>query len=163
MKEGAWPDILSKITQNDQYETDVLILAWASYLLKWNPALFWLGYIFDFAVDVIIFEKKDLRKEIYEFMLDSNNYPNISDYVSKIKGYTQEYLTIREYDLQMGVQNDFALLFFGFVIILVFFPFAFLIEIPLTLFGWPFILSYTLWITLPSYDWVQSPLLWFPN
>ena len=52
---------------------------------------------------------------------------------------------------------------FGYHIFFVFFPGAFLFEWIIFIFTWPLFLSYNFWVTIPSFDWILSPLLWIPD
>ena len=74
-------------------------MTWIGFFLKYNPLLFWLGWIFDFAVDIIQIEKYSTRSDIYMFLLDKANYPDITTYLEKMKGYSKELDLIRSYDI----------------------------------------------------------------
>ena len=52
---------------------------------------------------------------------------------------------------------------FAYIIFVIFFPGAFLFGWPLYMLTWPIFLSYNLWVTIPSFDWILDPLLWIPD
>ena len=62
--------MLEQITDLNDYEGDVVAFTWAGYVLKFVPIFTPIGFLLDFIVDVIIIIKKDLRTQIYDFLLD---------------------------------------------------------------------------------------------
>ena len=98
----GWLDILSKIDANEQNESDVVALAFVAWFLKCTVIFSWFGWILDLALDIVNFIKIPYRPEIYEFLLDRDNYPDDESYLKKFGEYVRDLELTRQSDMATG-------------------------------------------------------------
>ena len=169
MSSPEWKTMIENIAANDQTETDVIIMTFIGYGLKFFPFVNIIGWILDLVIAGINFSRMGDRQAIFDFVLDPVNYPDTKSYLEKVKQYTRDFPVTRSHDLIGG--TSYMVSVFTFIPVLAFVIWGFLSFtivpaivwvlgfIPL----WTFFFIASLSLAAPSFQWLETPLFWMPR
>ena len=100
-----WKTILATITWNNQDETNIMIFEWVVYACKIIPIplIPSVGWGMEAYTAILHIIKAIQRTDIYDFLLNRNNYQTDEEYMQIAKAYHASLDTTRLYDSFAGI------------------------------------------------------------